>query len=87
MREFARLERELDRLAGLRWRRSFGPWHGRGGWDGGPWAPTCELSERDGDLVVRLELPGIDVERDASVSSAAAPISSRRLTPTAPRPH
>lgn len=69
MNELARMERELDRLTGPLWRSRLGPgWHGRWGRDGGPWAPACELSERDGDLVVRLELPGIEVERDVTLS-------------------
>ena len=71
MYELARMERELDRMAGRRWRHGFGPgpgWVARWGVDGVPWAPACELFERDGDLVLRLELPGIDVERDVTVS-------------------
>ncbi len=72
MSELARVERELDRMAG-RWlsHRGFGPgpgWFARWGADGGPWVPACELSEREGDLILRLELPGIDVERDVTVS-------------------
>jgi HSP20 family molecular chaperone IbpA len=29
----------------------------------GRWMPTCDMLSRDGDLVVRLDLPGIDRRR------------------------
>lgn len=44
-------------------------------WDGLAWpvtarpfAPTTDVFAREGDLVVRLELPGIDPEKDVKVS-------------------
>ncbi|HSR23406.1 MAG TPA: Hsp20/alpha crystallin family protein [Candidatus Eisenbacteria bacterium] len=33
-----------------------------------PFPPATDVFERDGDLVVRLELPGIDPEKDLSVA-------------------
>jgi len=32
------------------------------------WAPACDVFTRDGDLVVRMELPGIDPDKDVQVS-------------------
>lgn len=64
------LERDVDWL--LRW--------GSGEWVGTPWqwvvplseaarwAPACDLFARDGDLVVRMELPGIDPATDVQVT-------------------
>jgi HSP20 family protein len=64
------LEREVDRLLG----RGFGPWMSMpwqwvmpvGSED--RWVPACDLFAREGDLVVRIELPGIDPEKDLQVS-------------------
>ena len=33
----------------------------------GRWMPACDAFSRDGDLVVRLDLPGIDPEKDVQV--------------------
>ena len=64
------LEREVDRLLG----------RGLGGWTGtfmpwvlpvseeDRWMPACDLFAREGDLVVRIELPGIDPGKDVQVS-------------------
>jgi hypothetical protein len=56
------LEREVDRLLG----RGLGPWM-RMPWQPimplgseDRWVPACDLLAREGDLVVRVELPGID---------------------------
>jgi HSP20 family protein len=32
------------------------------------WAPACDVFTRDGDLVVRMELPGIDPDKDVQVT-------------------
>ncbi len=59
------LEREVDALFGglpaLRWYRAASPWNGR-------WAPPCDLLHRGDDLVVRLDLPGIDPGKDVEVT-------------------
>ncbi len=60
-REMLDLQREAQEL----FRRFF---------DEGPraslstWAPAVEMFERDGDLVVRAELPGIDPDKDVEIS-------------------
>jgi HSP20 family protein len=64
------LEREIDRLQ--RW--DFGPWTGTfRPWvlllsEEGRWVPACDLFARGDDLVVRIELPGIDPATDVQVS-------------------
>jgi HSP20 family protein len=55
----ARFDREFDDLV-------------RRGWGGGSparagFVPPVELMTRGGDVVIRLELPGVDVERDVEV--------------------
>jgi len=34
----------------------------------GQWAPACDVFSRDGDLVVELDLPGIDPGKDVQVT-------------------
>ena len=34
----------------------------------GRWAPACDVFSQDGDLVVQLDLPGIDLEKDVQVT-------------------
>jgi HSP20 family protein len=34
----------------------------------GRWVPACDVFSQDGDLVVRLDLPGIDPEKDVQVT-------------------
>jgi HSP20 family protein len=34
----------------------------------GRWVPACDVFSRDGNLVVRLDLPGIDPEKDVQVT-------------------
>jgi HSP20 family protein len=64
------LEREADQLLGRGW----GPWLGvPWRWvvparEQEQWVPACDLFARDDDLVVRVELPGIDPEKDVQVS-------------------
>ncbi len=60
----AGIERQMDELFGaLRGpRRS---WAGPAGT--GRWVPACDVFSRDGDLVVQLDLPGIDPEKDVQV--------------------
>lgn len=65
--ELSDLEREMSDLT----RRFFG-----GGWftpsirrtDGGAWSPAVDVFTREGDLVVRAELPGVDPEKDIDIS-------------------
>lgn len=65
-RELSELEREMSDLN----RRFFG-----GGWFGpstrrtdGAWSPALDVFAREGDLVVRAELPGVDPEKDVEIS-------------------
>ncbi len=64
------LEGDLDRLLG----RGLGPWMGTPRqWilplsEEGRWAPVCDVFARAGDLVVRMELPGIDPKSDVQVT-------------------
>ncbi len=62
-------------LAGLGWQMDelFGAlpgtlrsWAGPAGT--GRWVPACDVFSRDGDLVVQLDLPGIDPEKDVQVT-------------------
>lgn len=68
-RLLAEPERDLD------WPVPFGPgWMGRFlGWPLGwpepeAWAPACDVLTRGEDLVVRVELPGIDPDHDVQVT-------------------
>jgi HSP20 family protein len=56
------LEREIDLLMGMPWRWivPFGELD--------RWVPACDLFAKGDDLVVRMELPGIDPEKDVQVS-------------------
>ncbi|HEY3211338.1 MAG TPA: Hsp20/alpha crystallin family protein [Actinomycetota bacterium] len=66
-RDLSDLEREMSDLT----RRFFG-----GGWfepwtrriNGGAWSPAVDVFAREGDLVVRAELPGVDPEKDIDIS-------------------
>lgn len=59
-----RLERDMDELFGA----LPGPYRSRVIPAGtGRWAPACDVFSRDGDLVVQLDLPGIDAEKDVQV--------------------
>jgi HSP20 family protein len=49
--------------------RLFGPWLSYPGYGTGEgWMPACDVVLRDGDLVVRVDLPGVDPDRDVRVS-------------------
>jgi len=54
----ARFDREFDELV----RRGWGASPARAGF-----VPPVEIERRDSDVVIRLELPGVDVERDVEV--------------------
>lgn len=60
-----RLEQEMDGLLGA----LPGPYRS---WvipaGTGRWAPACDVFSRDGDLVVQLDLPGIDADKDVQVT-------------------
>lgn len=58
----ARFDREFDDLI----RRGFGAHPGAQATRAG-FVPPVEVIRRDGDVVLRLELPGMDVERDVEV--------------------
>jgi HSP20 family protein len=63
----AEFDPDVDRLLG----RVFGPWLTSGPYgpvDGERWAPACDVFRRDGNLVVRMELPGIDPDTDVQVT-------------------
>ncbi|MGE5291745.1 MAG: Hsp20/alpha crystallin family protein [Micromonosporaceae bacterium] len=65
----AEFERDLDALFGdmfgvpavPRWHRVVPAGHAR-------WAPACDVFSRDGDLVVELDLPGVDPAKDVRVT-------------------
>src|SRR5213593_1193648 len=65
--ELSDLEREMSDLT----RRFFGSGSlvpsTRGG-DGAVWSPAVDVFTREGDLVVRAELPGVDPEKDIDIS-------------------
>jgi HSP20 family protein len=56
------LEREVDLLLGMPWRWAL-PLRGHG-----RWMPACDVFARGDDLVVRVELPGIDPDKDVQIS-------------------
>ena len=66
----AELDQDLNRLFG----RAFGPWPVARWYpalpmaEQGRWAPACDVFSRDGDLVVRMDLPGIDPDQDVQVT-------------------
>jgi HSP20 family protein len=62
------MQRETSELA----RRFFGtgwltPGSGRSH-NGGAWNPAVDVFTRDGDLVIKAELPGIDPDKDVDIS-------------------
>ncbi len=57
------IQRDMDELT----RRVFGSLTPRGS-NGRTWVPAMDVFPRDGDLVVRAELPGIDPEKDVDIS-------------------
>jgi HSP20 family protein len=63
----ARMDREFDELV----RRGWGTGRAAGSPAGSPamagFVPAVEVVRQDADVVVRLELPGVDVERDVSI--------------------
>jgi HSP20 family protein len=66
----AELEEDIDRLVGT----TFGAWPTPRWYralplaDQGRWMPASDVFERDGDLVIRLDLPGIDPDKDVRVT-------------------
>ena len=81
----AEFERDLDALFGgmlggsavPRWHRVMRP-------EGGRWTPACDMYSRDGDLVVELDLPGVDPASDVrvTVEDGVLCISGERLPHT-----
>jgi len=65
---------DFDPDVGRLFGRAFGPWLDPRMYRVLPlvqedrWAPACDVFTRDGDLVVRMELPGIDPDTDVQVS-------------------
>jgi HSP20 family protein len=66
----AEFDPDVGRLLG----RAFGSWMDPR-WDRvlplaqeARWAPACDVFTRDGDLVVRMDLPGIDPDKDVQVT-------------------
>lgn len=76
--DLVNMQREMTDV----FRRSFGAWPFADGLRAGDlaWSPPIEVFSRDGDLVVRAELPGIDPEKDVdiSVEGGALSISGER---------
>lgn len=60
------VQRDMDEM----FRRMFGAFDRFGGPAParGSWVPAMDVFHRDGDLVVRAELPGIDPEKDVDIS-------------------
>jgi HSP20 family protein len=58
------LEREMDLLM----RRLNGDWPGLGASASQAWVPAVDVFDRDEDLVIRAELPGIDPEKDVEIT-------------------
>ena len=56
--------REFDDLL----RQAFGRWGRSKAGNGTSWTPAVDVFAREGDLVVRAELPGIDPEKDVDIS-------------------
>jgi HSP20 family protein len=48
--------------------QSFGAWNGPSSGAPSFWSPPLDVFSRDGDLVVRAELPGIDPEKDVDIT-------------------
>jgi HSP20 family molecular chaperone IbpA len=68
-REMTDLERRLeDFFLGLDWPRPFSVMWPEPAAGDRPFPPTTDVFERNGDIVVRLELPGIDPAKDVSVT-------------------
>jgi HSP20 family protein len=60
---FERLRREMDlmfQLPGSNWRPEAGGQWTTFGQGQGMWSPSIELSSRDADIIVRVDLPGIE---------------------------
>src|SRR5439155_18083641 len=59
------MQRELSDFSklGTGWLAPF-TWHTDGGW----WTPPVDVFARNGDLVVRAELPGVDPDKDVDIS-------------------
>lgn len=59
------IERQMSELS----RMAFGSWPvARRTGDGGYWNPAVDVFTRQGDLMIRAELPGIDPERDVDIT-------------------
>jgi HSP20 family protein len=72
------LQREMSDMV----RRTFGGWFGspfglRPAFETTAWAPAVDVFSRDGDLVVRAELPGVDPEKDIDISVQEGVLSIR----------
>jgi HSP20 family protein len=62
-RELERVRREMDRL----WDTFFEERPRKGGEEVGAWLPPLEVAETKNDIVVRIEIPGID-PKDIDIS-------------------
>ena len=63
-RDITRFNREMDSL----WNRFFGEYHQIAGFES-EWLPSMDVSETDGEISVRAELPGLeakDIDLDIS---------------------
>ena len=69
------MRREMDRL----FDRFFESWPFRGFAETGRWMPSVDVSETDKELIVRVELPGMDPkEIDISVSGNVLTVKGER---------
>jgi HSP20 family protein len=75
---FSELESEMDRLFGQRL-PTFLPLRRYTGVLGGGWAPTADVFEKEGDIVVKAELPGVNKDDiEISVDKGALVIKGER---------
>ena len=65
-RDLFTLEKEMSDLTS----KAFGSWFtpGARGGNGHSWAPAVDVFSREGNLVIRAELPGIDPEKDVDIT-------------------
>lgn len=75
---FSELESEMDRIFGQRL-PAFLPIRRYTGAIGEGWAPSADVFEKDGDIVVKAELPGLSKDAiDVSVEKGALVIKGER---------
>jgi HSP20 family protein len=65
----AELDQDLDALLGeVSGPLAAWPWYRAVPAGNARWAPACEVFSKDGDVVVELDLPGVDPDKDVQVT-------------------